>query len=415
MYIITNFASMALTFKNSSLFFILCEIPFHTFEEKVRRIVEFIEGTYKIKVLKSEITKIQKFVKTFDVKWTTAKSRSKFLEKYSDWLENNIDLTVCTSSVGPPHKPYEDVSTRTKKRRLSNNLSAMTTEEVTDTFKAMLKKEKQPTDALKIAGVLQTASPKRLRRIVESIPTPSSKSVFTDEEALALMLQLGLSKDNYNTLRKALSEKGVDVLPSYNKIKDKKKSIIPSPLQVSPSGVSIGLPNLLENTASRIVSTLTTEQLSTMDNCDLQLMCKWGCDGLSTLPEYKQVSTSPSGTDYRSVFTASLVPLRLRKREDTDCPSTSFDDIWINSTPGSKNFCRPIWFEYTKESATNTQNLVDHIEKEIKELEPISIKILDYSFTISFILNFTMVDGKVCNAVTGTSSTWRCTLCGGKK
>ncbi|KAI8116942.1 hypothetical protein CVS40_11083 [Lucilia cuprina] len=83
-----------------------------------------------------------------------------------------------------------------------------------------------------------------------------------------------------------------------------------------------------------------------------------------------------SSSEYKSVFMASLVPLRIRKYADSDSPSTSFDDIWKNSTPGSKAFCRPISFEYIKESKTTTQDLINR---------------------------------------TSISSTWYCYICGDKK
>ncbi|GBP15234.1 hypothetical protein EVAR_91206_1 [Eumeta japonica] len=101
-----------------------------------------------------------------------------------------------------------------------------------------------------------------------------------------------------------------------------------------------------------------------------------------------------------------MVPLRLRKYADKDSASTSFEeDIWINSTPGSKSFCRPITFEYTKETKIATQELVHHIESEIKLMQPILIEIEDYSFNVSFDMRLTMIDGKVSNALTETSST----------
>ncbi|GBP12939.1 hypothetical protein EVAR_70454_1 [Eumeta japonica] len=161
----------------------------------------------------------------------------------------------------------------------------MSTEEVTDTFNAMLKKEDQPLDAVKIANVLPTASPKRLKRIVKSIPTPSFNSAFTEEEAIALMLQLQLSRDKYIILRKALKEKGVEVLPSYDALQERKKSIIPTGITVSDRKVTVGISSLLENTASRIVSTLTVEQLNKINHSEVKLICKWGCDGSSLLSE----------------------------------------------------------------------------------------------------------------------------------
>ena len=78
-------------------------------------------------------------------------------------------------------------------------------------------------DVVHIATILPNASPKRLKRIVESIPTPTSQSNFTEEEAIALMLELGLSRNKYQILRKALHEKGHNILPSYKAIQEKNK------------------------------------------------------------------------------------------------------------------------------------------------------------------------------------------------
>ena len=319
--------------------------------------MKFIESTHNNKVDKTELCKIEKFVKSFDIKWKTVKfSATKFESKYCDWLDENIEFYVSTSAFGAPRKEYMELCPKSKKKRLSDSLATLSTEEVSDTFKAMLKQEKQPLEAVKIADILPNASPRRLKRIVKSIPTPSSNTAFTEEEAIALMLQLGLSRDNYITLRKALLGKGVEVLPSYGSIQEKKKSIIPSPIEVTDRKARIGLSTLLENTALRIACDFSTEQLNKINTYDLQLICKWGCDGLSSLSEYKQTTSSQTSSEYKSVFMSSLVPLRIRKYAASDSPSTSFEDIWINSIPGSKAFCRPICFEYTKETKITTQD-----------------------------------------------------------
>ncbi|GBP05958.1 hypothetical protein EVAR_91995_1 [Eumeta japonica] len=95
----------------------------------------------------------------------------------------------------------------------------------------MLKNQGQPSDAVKIASVLPSASPRRLKRIVKSIPTPTSESVFTEEEAIALMLQLGLTRDKYITLRKALQEKGVKVCRHTTHCRKRRKVLYPHPLK----------------------------------------------------------------------------------------------------------------------------------------------------------------------------------------
>ncbi|KAI8122292.1 Plasma membrane calcium-transporting ATPase 4 [Lucilia cuprina] len=95
---------------------------------------------------------------------------------------------------------------------------------------------------------------------------------------------------------------------------------------------------------------------------------------------------------------SSLVPLRIRSYSLNPSSSSienSFEDIWINTTPGSKNFCRPIKLEYIKESKKATKDLVEYLKDEINALEPICIKIKEFSINVSYQLSLTMIDGKL--------------------
>ncbi|KAI8116455.1 Nephrin [Lucilia cuprina] len=87
----------------------------------------------------------------------------------------------------------------------------------------------------------------------------------------------------------------------------------------------------------------------------------------------------------------------------------------INTTPGSKNFCRPVGFEYIKESKKATKDLVEYLKDEINALKAICIKIKEFSINVSYQLSLTMIGGKVSNAITETSSFWRCSICNEKK
>lgn len=66
---------------------------------------------------------------------------------------------------------------------------------------------------------------------------------------------------------------------------------------------------------------------------------KWGLDGASSQTLYKQKMqyVTLSETDESSVFMTSFVPLKLYAENSV---------IWENPTP----FCRPIKFQYQKES-----------------------------------------------------------------
>ncbi|KAI8122760.1 MOB kinase activator-like 3 [Lucilia cuprina] len=148
----------------------------------------------------------------------------------------------------------------------------------------------------------------------------------------------------------------------------KKQTILPSPIAVNDVVACIDTSSLLENTASRIVSDFSEDQLSKIHNCDIVLII-----------------------------------------------GNSFEDIWINTTPGSKNFCRPIGFEYIKESKKTTKDLVEYLKDEINALEPICIKIKEFYINVSYQLSLTMIDGKISNAITEISSFWRCSICNEKK
>lgn len=155
---------------------ILCSILFKNvnlpYTEKIELLKDHIETSSKNKLEKGEIVKIENFVKLFDNKWKSVRRCAKKFEgRYSDWLDDNIEFHLCSSVYGAPLKPYEDLCPKSKKQRLSTTLSTISSEEISDTYKAMLKRENQPFEAIKIANVLPTASPKRLRRIARSIPT----------------------------------------------------------------------------------------------------------------------------------------------------------------------------------------------------------------------------------------------------
>lgn len=402
---------MPITLLNKTLCCILWKSPTPRRIDKIETIKKYIAAEYKTKIVHCESTKLKNFVKLFEEKMRAVRnSVPRFKLKYEAWMEYNMEIK--TTSAGPPYKPYEDLVEKSKKKRQSEILSTHTHLEIKDSFKEMLKRKDQPVDALKIADILPEASPKRLKRIITSIPTPSSKSEFTEEEAIALMLELKLSRNKYMTLRKALCDKGHSILPTYQSIYEKKQTFLPSPIEISERRAFIEMSPLLENTASRIVSTFSEDQMKDLHNCDVTLVCKWGCDGLSALPEYKQAVGSQCTTDYKSVFMSSLVPLRMRALTNS---ADNFHDVWSNSTPGSKDFCRPIRFEYVKESTALTKDWVDSIKREIDNINTVPIEMFGYSLNMSFQLHLTMIDGKVCNAITDTKSSWHCTICGDKK
>lgn len=402
---------------NFSLCAILWEDKCVTRAAKIEALNNFVKLKKGAILSIKETEKITNFYKMFQKKMLTSNNGvDKFKTKYIDWL--NLKIFKKNSEAGAPKKAYDDLGPKSKKSRKLDTLSKHSEAEVCDTYKELLKQKKQPATAIRIADVLPEASPKRLLRIANNISTPQSTSDVTEEEAMALQLVLGISKNGYNFLRKFFREKGFTGLPSYEDILNRKKEILPSPVEATEEKASINLSSLLENTASRIFSTFSEDELKKANNKDVLFILKWGCDGLSALPEYKQACRSGSSTNYKSVFMSSLVPLRMQT--DSTAPSNSSsvsvrEDIWTNTTPGSKIFCRPIRFEFVKETKETTNALVKGIKNEIDNLDKITFQINNYNINVSFQLLLTMIDGKVSNAITDTVSNAECSFCGDKQ
>lgn len=86
-------------------------------------------------------------------------------------------------------------------------------------------------------------------------------------------------------------------------------------------------------------------------------------------------------------------------------------NIWENETPSSLRFCRPVMFEFLKENVYNIQSKYKFYEKKISELRPKKNSVKGGFVTIRYNVNFTMIDGKVCNALTGQKSSSNCNIC----
>lgn len=266
---------MPITLSHRVLCCILWETSTTGKPDKIETIIQFLRTQTTSTIVSSELHKVENFVKLFEVKMKSVNnSLQKFQSKFDNWMDINMEIK--TTMAGRPLKHYDDLGEKAKQNRRSEILSTRSSEEVKDAFKDVLKRNQQPMDALKIADILPEASPKRLKRIVESIPTPSSQSDFCEEEAIALMLELGLSRNKYVKLRKALCDKGHQILPPYKALWEKKENIIPSPTEISNEGASVELSQLLENTASRLLVTFSANEAMELNKSDLTLICKWG-------------------------------------------------------------------------------------------------------------------------------------------
>lgn len=142
---------------------------------------------------------------------------------------------------------------------------------------------------------------------------------------------------------------------------------------------------------------------------NLKLIGKWGFDGSSGYSEYKQ-KVENNNLDDSHMFVTSYVPLALLTTEDS---SSSSKIIWKNPRPSSTRYCRPVRFQVEKESTELSIEEEKYFKKKIEGLVPTKIIVGNKTLCVQHILQLTMVDGKICNALTQTSSS-KCYICNAK-
>ena len=108
-----------------------------------------------------------------------------------------------------------------------------------------------------------------------------------------------------------------------------------------------------------------------------------------------------------TVFTVSMVPLCLKERNNSTI-------VWNNPHPASSRRCIPIVFIFAKETKDRTNQDILLIKNEIEKLQPTKVTIFDITFIVHVNMHLTMVDGKVCQALSNTPSSASCYICGAK-
>lgn len=197
-----------------------------------------------------------------------------------------------------------------------------------------------------------------------------------------------------------------NIFPPYYKVLEAKKQCYPVNIGVNEYSATVPLQSLLDHTAERLLLGKSEGEIREL-NENLLLVSKWGCDGSSGHSEYKQIFSEKEKTD-ANMFLTSLVPLKLHESNNNN------KLIWINPRPSSTKLCRPIKFEFIKETSENTKKEVNRVESEIKNLNNTVIKLYNKEVSIQHILIFSMVDGKIAQTITETSSMAVCCICQAK-
>ena len=201
-----------------------------------------------------------------------------------------------------------------------------------------------------------------------------------------------------------------NIYPCYSPIKKAEEECYPpeESKTVTETCSKIKFQDLLDHTSRRLCCYLNevVETLNEKERNYLELISKWGCDG-SQQQTFKQKFQNSDDSD-ANIFQSSFVPLRLichiGKQKKL---------LWQNPAPSSTRYCRPIRLRFIRGSKDVTNDEIEYLENQIKGLRKSEIiNAFGGNLQTKHIFLFTMIDGKVCNAATNTTSTMRCYICG---
>lgn len=316
------------------------------------------------------------------------------MNKYLDWLNEiecvelvkgnekcileNANQPGPSCERGRPRKGFSDLSRRSKRRRLA---------------------ELSQVDDSAVNALLNTSD----------TSNTSLRLNINADEVLSLFVEAKLTKHQYILIKNFINNNtACDILPSYQSVLAVKKKCYTENLSVSESKAEVELQSLLNHTTSRILESQKEilDRVPEDSTHNLTLIGKWGFDGSTGQSEYKQSFSDPSCKDDSSLFVTSYVPLKLVANRPSDSIT-----VWKNPRPSSTRYCRPIRFQFLKETSEVSKEEEAYFREKINNLTPITFSFNNRNFRIQHSLQLTMVDGKVRTALSKSSSC-KCYICG---
>lgn len=390
------------------LFDRICSFNLPSIEEKVNFLKEDLLSSEKYH--EDQITSFKRrfahFKSEIKQRWSKAcKKEDVFRKSNEKWLQGTFELPAVPTQnrTGRPCKMFDESSERSKRRKTEDVRSVLEGEVIVHAAQIELRKtgKRDASEVLKNIMSSPTKATKYKKALNES---KTEADRLTPFQALAMFVDADLTRRQYEIIRNT----NKNFFPCYTLLQKAKQECYPHPneCQVTSTSAGSNLQALTDLTVRRL-SMYLEEVLLTLQEQErenLKLICKWGCDG-SQQSKYKQKFENDEDSD-ANIFQSCFVPLRLVCGEDDQ------KIVWENPKPSSPRFCRLIRFRFVKESTDVTEEEINHIKTAANELTPTEVILKENKFVIKHIFIMTMVDGKVCNAATGTKSTSRCFICG---
>lgn len=231
----------------------------------------------------------------------------------------------------------------------------------------------------------------------------------TPQSALAFYLENDYTVKEYNNLAKDCKERSpIPIYPPYYKIAAEKKRCVEGLLfsVESEKTFQISMQSLLNKSAERLIESIDIEGTITADklqNCVLYV--SYGFDSSSGHKNaHQEFADKENQTleSHQSLFATVIVLLALKYQDEI---------LWLNETPQSVRYCRPLRLSLEPETTEVTERERDRLKSEVETLVQHNFRFKENDIKVSFNAELTLLDGKALNNVVENNATTRCPIC----
>ena len=348
-----------------------------------------------------------------------------FESKNSSWLDSefkvpdlvNVDneKSTTTPGLGRPPVSFDEKSKRSKRRE-----AAMISASVQHNPQKILMacryaaRRSGANDLCAILGKITDSPemPSKIRKVLDSKTPQIIKK--TAEQALVFLFDNSLSKNVYTNMRLESKACGADIWPPYNELRALKAECRPPKeiISIQETEAEVPIQFLLDHTSERLVKLQKKVILEAMQRMnytvmDVVVLCSSGLDRSTGHSIYKQSYKSVHheiDIQDNDLLATVLIPLQLITKDNMI--------LWSNRASQSARFCRPIKLQYVKESVEIIIRQKKYIDQQIDNLQVFNIFVDEnHCIRIHYAVFFTLIDGKVLNAITDTKSMQTCPIC----
>ena len=223
-----------------------------------------------------------------------------------------------------------------------------------------------------------------------------SEKCLPTEAAAAMISDGKFGRATYRSQRKLFIANGINILPSWNEIRELRVKISPQLIRLEPPlvGVMCSLTEAITLTISQLLKLDSFELPTAAENFCLNI--KFGFDGSGGHAIFNQVGNSSSN----NMIMAMFCPLSISNQDGTNI-------FWQQRAPNSEFSQRPLLIEMGKESEENLRSLA-MFNSDIKNLKCSGVEVDGKLFHIN--VAATCLDRKASNLYLGIGGAY-CDLC----